>query len=72
MSLFEINVDENVGKIIIEETYACSKHISFLDTKEKAIQDALIKLGWTPPITCPNCNSNLISNGYFCHCGYEE
>lgn len=45
MSLIEINVDEKNGKIIIEQTYACTKHISFLDTKEKAIQDALIKLG---------------------------
>lgn len=31
----------------------------FIDTKNKAIREALIKLGWTPPApACPHCGAS--------------
>jgi hypothetical protein len=48
-SKFNIDTDMDTGIIRIEEAYACSVHISYLKTKEQAVKDSLISLGWIPP-----------------------
>lgn len=46
-----LDVEDGVIKVFLRTESSATGWI--MDTREKLIRDGLIKLGWTPPSSCP-------------------